>query len=55
MKKLLWIFIATVALSFSACGGSTTNGSANDSVVADSDSIEAVDSVDTVAVDSVVK
>jgi predicted small secreted protein len=55
MKKLLWIFVATVAMTFAACGGSTTDGSANDSVVADSIDTVVVDSVDTVAVDSVVK
>ena len=48
MKKLVFLFVTVVAMSFAACGNSTANGGANDT-----DSV-AVDSVDTVAVDSVV-
>ena len=55
MKKLVFMFVAFVAMTFAACGGKTTGAaSANDSdsVVVDSlDSIAVVDSV--VVADSV--
>ena len=55
MKKLLWIFVATVAMSFAACGGSTTNGGANDSDSVAVDSVvDSVEVVDSVVADSVV-
>ena len=49
MRKLVFAFLATVAMTFAACGGQTA-GTASTS---DSDSV-AVDSIDSVAVDSVV-
>ena len=49
MKKLVFVFIATVAMTFAACGGQTA-GTAS---VNDSDSV-VVDSLDSIVVDSVV-
>lgn len=50
MKKLVFVFVAFVAMTFAACGGQTA-GTAS---VNDSDSV-AVDSIDSIAfVDSVV-
>jgi hypothetical protein len=50
MKKLVFMFVAFVAMTFAACGGQTpATTSANDS-----DSIAVVDSLDSIAVDSVV-
>ena len=49
MKKLVFAFLATVAMTFAACGGQTA-GTAS---TVDSDSV-AVDTLDTVVVDSVV-
>jgi len=48
MKKLVFMFVTLVAMSFAACGNSTANGGANDS-----DSV-AVDTLDTTVVDTVV-
>ena len=49
MKKLVFMFVAFVAMTFAACGGKTpATASANDS-----DSV-VVDSLDSIAVDSVV-
>ena len=50
MKKLVFMFVAFVAMTFAACGGqttSTTSANDSDSVVVDSlvDSLEVVDSV----------
>ena len=50
MKKLLFAFIATVAMTFAACGGQT----ASNQNATDSDSIAVVDSIDSIAVDSAV-
>ena len=50
MKKLLFAFIATVAMTFAACGGQT----ASNQTTTDSDSIAVVDSIDSITVDSVV-
>ena len=56
MKKLVFMFVAFVAMTFAACGGQTPAASANDSdsVAIDSvvDSIEVV--VDSVVADSTV-
>jgi hypothetical protein len=50
MKKLVFMFVAFVAMTFAACGGQTVSTAS----VNDSDSV-AVDSVvDSLAVDSVV-
>ena len=49
MKKLVFMFAAIAVLTMASCGQSANgNASANDS-----DSVSVVDSVDTVAVDSV--
>lgn len=45
MKKLVFMFVAFVAMSFAACGGSTASTVENDST--------AVDSIDSVVVDSI--
>lgn len=50
MKKLLFAFIATVAMTFAACGGQT----ASNQTATDSDSIAVVDSIDSITVDSAV-
>jgi hypothetical protein len=50
MKKLVFAFIATVAMTFAACGGQT----ATETVATDSDSVAVVDSLDTIAVDTIV-
>ncbi|SFW35433.1 hypothetical protein SAMN02910409_1763 [Prevotellaceae bacterium HUN156] len=47
MKKLVFMFVAVAAISFASCGNKTAQAEA-----VDSDSVVAVDSVDTVAVDS---
>ena len=49
MKKLVFAFIATVAMTFTACGGQT----ATETVANDSDSVAVVDSLDTIAVDAI--
>lgn len=48
MKKLVFMFITVVAMSFAACGNKTATSGVNDS-----DSV-VVDTVDTVVVDSAV-
>lgn len=48
MKKLLFVMVAMVAMSFAACGGHTDAPA----TVNDSDTV-VVDTVDTVSVDSV--
>lgn len=58
MKKLVFVLICSIAMTFAACGNKTTGaGTQNDTdtVAADSVDTVAADSVDTVAVDSVVK
>jgi hypothetical protein len=50
MKKLVFMFVAFIAMSFAACGGQTPAATG----VNDSDSIAVVDSLDSIAVDSVV-
>ena len=50
MKKLLFAFIAAVAMTFAACGGQT----ASNQTATDSDSIAVVDSIDSITVDYVV-
>jgi len=50
MKKLVFMFVAFIAMSFAACGGQTPAATS----VNDSDSIAVVDSLDSIAVDSVV-
>lgn len=50
MKKLVFVFICAVAMTFAACGNSTNSSVSQN----DTDSVT-VDSLDTVTVDSVVK
>jgi hypothetical protein len=53
MKKIVFLFVAFVAMSFAACGGSTEGAVSTDSTAVDS--IEIVDSIDSVVVaDSVI-
>ena len=49
MKKLVFMFVAFVAMTFAACGGQTPSTAS----VNDSDSV-VVDSLDSIVVDSVV-
>ena len=52
MKKILFAAVMVVALSFASCGNQTKSAEALDSTNVDT---TVVDSVDTVAVDSIVK
>lgn len=52
MKKILFAAFVVAAASFASCGNQTKSTVANDSTVVDT---TVVDSVDTVAVDSIVK
>jgi len=54
MKKLVFMFVTLVAMSFASCGGNTSNAVATDSVAVDSIDTVAVDTVDTVVTDSVI-
>ncbi|MBO7115594.1 MAG: hypothetical protein J6V87_00920 [Prevotella sp.] len=47
MKKLVFMFAAVVAVSFASCGNKAQQAEV------DTDSVEVVDSADTVAVDTV--
>jgi len=47
MKKLVFMFVAVVAVSFASCGNKTAS---TEAVAVDSDSIEVVDTADTVQV-----
>ena len=49
MKKILFAAIAIVAVSFSACGGQT-----NGSIASSDTDIVTVDTLDSVAVDSII-
>ena len=56
MKKLVFMFICSIAMTFAACGNKTSDaGTQNDTDTVAVDSVDTVasDSVDTVAVDSV--
>ena len=58
MKKLVFMFVAVVAISFASCGNKTSDAAATDSVAADTTAtVEVVDTtaapVDTVAPDTV--
>ena len=52
MKKLVFAFIAMVAMTFAACGGQT----ATETVATDSDSVavDSIEVVETILVDSIV-
>jgi len=53
MKKIVFLFVAFVAMSFAACGGKTESAVSTDSTAVDS--IEVIDSIDSVVVaDSVI-
>lgn len=52
MKKVAFMFVAAMALSFAACGGQTKASEECDSTACDTVVVEEV--VDTVVVDSVV-
>ena len=55
MKKLVFAFIATVAMTFAACGGQTaTETVANDSDSIAVDSLDSIEVVDSFVVDSIV-
>ena len=49
MKKLVFLFVAMVAMTFAACGGQTVGTASTN----DSDSV-IVDSIDSILADSVV-
>jgi hypothetical protein len=48
MKKLLFVFVAIAAMTIASCGGKVTPASISN----DSDSIVVVDSIDSVAIDT---
>ena len=55
MKKLVFMFVAMVAMTFAACGGQTAGtASANDSDSVIVDSIDSTLTVDSVVADSAV-
>lgn len=55
MKKLVFMFVTFVALSFAACGGNTTGTAAADSTATDTvDTIDTVEVVDSTVTDSVI-
>ena len=54
MKKVAFMFVAAMALSFAACGGQTKASEECDSTACDSAVVEEVVVVDSVAADSVV-
>ena len=51
MKKLVFMFVAFVAMSFAACGNKAAATVENDSTVVDS--IDSITVVDSIAIDSV--
>lgn len=54
MKKLAFVFVAGLAMSFASCGNKTEQAAATDSIAADTTvAVETIDSVATVATDSV--
>lgn len=56
MKKLAFVFVAGLAMTFASCGGNKTEQApATDSVATDTVAVETIDSVatDSVASDSV--
>lgn len=55
MKKLVFVAFASVAMTFAACGGQTaTETVATDSDSVAVDSLDSIEVVDTIAVDSIV-
>ncbi len=55
MKKLAFVFVAGLAMTFASCGNKTEQAAATDTVAADTVAVETIDSVatDSVASDSV--
>lgn len=51
MKKLAFVFVAGLAMSFASCGNKTEQAPATDSIAADT--TVAVETIDSVATDSV--
>ena len=51
MKKLAFVFVAGLAMSFASCGKKTEQAAATDSIAADT--TVAVETIDSVATDSV--
>lgn len=51
MKKLAFVFVAGLAMSFASCGNKTEQAAATDSIAADT--TVAVETIDSVATDSV--
>ena len=49
MKKLLFVFVAVAAMTIASCGGKVTPASISN----DSDSIVVVDSIDSIAADTI--
>lgn len=54
MKKVAFMFVAAMALSFAACGGQTKASEECDSTACDSAVVEEVVVVDSAAADTVV-
>ena len=51
MKKLAFVFVAGLAMSFASCGNKTEQAAATDRIAADT--TVAVETIDSVATDSV--
>ena len=47
MKKLAFVFVAGLAISFASCGNKTEQGAATDSIAADTIEATTIDSVAT--------
>lgn len=52
MKKLVFMIVAFVAMSFAACGNKTTDVAAVDTTA--TDTIDSIEVVDSIATDSVI-
>lgn len=54
MKKLAFVFVAGLAMTFASCGNKTEQAPATDSIAADTVAVETIDSVatDSVAADT---
>lgn len=52
MKKLVFMFVAFIAMSFMSCGNNAGNNAGNKKAANDSDTIVTVDSVDSIVADS---
>ncbi len=47
MKKLAFVFVAGLAMTFASCGNKTEQAPATDSIAADTVAVETIDSVAT--------